>query len=101
NSLGAEKLARMVPTTAQDEVTVYLNLPDADTTAARKDAVGQYFSACGVDAARLKIKLGDNPEVSTPSAIGLRGQAKIEAADAAITTSGGGSESADQAKTMK
>jgi hypothetical protein len=78
NSLGAAKLARLVPDQAGDEVNVYLDVADNDLTVSRKDAVASYLRACGVDDGRMKLTLGGNPNLSYPSAPGLANLPKTE-----------------------
>jgi hypothetical protein len=71
NSLGAAKLARVVPDEADTMVRLYLDIPDNDMTAPRKEAVSGYLRACGVDDAHLALALGPNPNLTTPSAPSL------------------------------
>ncbi len=78
NSLGEQKLAMLVPDDLKADTLVYLNLPDGDVTATRKEAVGEYLKKLGVEPARVKIEMGINPDNSTPAAAGLARLPKTE-----------------------
>jgi len=71
NSLGAAKLARVVPDEADTTVRLYLDIADNELSAPRKEAVSGYLRACGVDDAHLTLAVGPNPNLTTPSAPSL------------------------------
>src|SRR4051812_30050017 len=79
NSLGQEKLAKIVPDELEDDTVVYLNLPEtAEKTAARRDDVMAYLKSLGVSEEHAKINLGTNPELAHPAEEGLTRLAKTE-----------------------
>jgi hypothetical protein len=78
NSLGAAKLARLVPDEADAVVHLYLDVPDNELATSRKEAVVTYLHACGVDDARLKLAIGPNPNLNTPAAPGLSSLSKTD-----------------------
>jgi len=79
NSLGQEKLAKIVPDELEDDTVVYLNLPEtAEKTAARRDDVMAYLKSLGVSEEHAKINLGTNPELTHPAEEGLTRLAKTE-----------------------
>src|SRR5262245_14248467 len=85
NSLGAAKLARVVPDEADTMVRLYLDLPDNELTAPRKEAVSAYLRACGVDDAHLALGMGPNPNLTAPSAPSLEHMDRVDTG----TTAGG------------
>lgn len=87
NSLGTEKLCRMVPDDLTDDLVVNLNLPANDLTSARKDAVMAYLKTCGMDASHVKIHDGANMDVTHPVAYDLARMNKTESGDAAGASS--------------
>ena len=89
NSLGSEKLARMVPENQQDNLVVYLNVPGDASLAARRDAVTNYLGMCGLEASRLKIEVGSNPNLTTPSAYGMERMIKTESTGESSGSSAG------------
>jgi hypothetical protein len=93
NSLGAAKLARIVPDDDQAIVHLYLDVPDNEMTAARKDAVTGYLKACGVEDGRLMLALGPNPNVSEPAAPGLSYLPRTDTATATPSSTGTGASS--------
>jgi hypothetical protein len=86
NSLGVEKLWRMIPDDNAADMTVYLNLPDDSMAAARKADVLAYLGEAGMDSAHLKVQSGPNPANPSPAQQGMLDLAKLDA--------GGGSSSA-------
>lgn len=96
NSLGTQKLARMVPTEPTGSVVVYLSAAADDMTTARRDAVTAYMGACGVDASRLRLENGSNPNSASPAAEGLLNIGKTDTA-----TGGGGDAPSAAASIMK
>ena len=94
NSLGTEKLTRMVPE-AGDDLTVYLNIPADELQTARHDAVAAYLATCGVETAHLKIENGPNPHSIGDAADAIANYHKTENSDdAGGASSGGGASSA-------
>lgn len=94
NSLGLEKLDRLIPDEPDAQVVVYLNLSStSDLSPARKDDVVAYLGECGIDATRVKVENGNNPETASPAAAGLSQLSKTE--------SGGETAAADSKVTMK
>lgn len=85
---GSAKLAALIPPTADDDVTVYVNVPNNKLTDARKDAVAKYFADAGVAASHVTVELGANPNQHNPTNVGLRGLEKLESADPQADTSG-------------
>jgi hypothetical protein len=79
NSLGEDKLDRMVFDDAQETVVVYLSLAPGDASNdARTQAVTEYLKERGIDPSRVKVETGTNPATSTPAATGLARMAKTE-----------------------
>jgi hypothetical protein len=95
NSLGVEKLWRMIPDDGAADMTVYLNLPDDSMSAARKADVLAYLNETGMDSAHVKIQAGANPATHSPAQQGLLDLAKLDAAsgDQSTSSSSGGSSS--------
>jgi hypothetical protein len=87
NSLGVEKLWRMIPDDNAADMTVYLNCPDDSMAAARKADVLAYLNETGVDAAHIKIQAGVNPATHSPAQQGMLDLAKLDAATAASSSS--------------
>jgi len=63
SDLGKDKLYRIAEArhVTIAAVPVYLNLPGADATAERKDAVVAYLQAAGLPDDRIVLKVGPNP----------------------------------------
>lgn len=85
---GACKLNALVPADADDDVTVYVNVPSNKLTDARKDAVAKYFADAGVTASHVTVELGSNPNQHNPAGVGLRGLDKLDSANPTADTSG-------------
>jgi hypothetical protein len=83
NSLGAAKLARLVPDDSGAAVNVHLDLSDDELAAQRKEAVATYMRACGVEDAQLKLAMGPNPNLTAASATGLARLSRTESTGAA------------------
>lgn len=87
NSLGLEKLDRMIPDEPNTELVVYLNLADSPLSTARKDDVVAYLEEAGLDADLIKIENGVNPDSTSPTAPGLSQLAKTESEVGSTSTS--------------
>lgn len=85
---GMKKLEVLMPSTADDDVTVYVNVPSNKLTDARRDAVAKYYADAGVSSAHIAVELGANPNQHNPAGVGMAGLAKQAAADPAADTSG-------------
>lgn len=64
NSLGTEKLARMLPENRDAGLTVYLDVPEGNEANSRRDAVIAYLKNCGVAESGIKLAFGPNPNLT-------------------------------------
>jgi hypothetical protein len=87
NSLGAEKLARLVPNSADSDVNVYVDVPKNEMASARQEDVMVYLRAAGVEAAHIKLHDGANAMAASPAADGLSRMSKVETGGASGTSS--------------
>jgi hypothetical protein len=86
NSAGSKKLSRMVPVSHEDSLVVYLNVPSDQRMTPRRTAVTDYLSTCGVEASRVRIEAGGNPNVTALTAPALARMTKLETEPAGETT---------------
>jgi hypothetical protein len=91
NSLGCEKLDRMIPDDADADITVYVNLTDSDISSARKTDVIAYLGEWGIASSHVKVVAGENPDNSTPSEEQILNLTKADTGEAGGSSSGGSS----------
>ena len=71
NSLGKDKLNRMVKGTPTSQpVVVYMNMPH-DSATARQTAVAAYLKDSGLKESDVQVFEGSNPNLTTPTAYNL------------------------------
>lgn len=78
NSLGTEKLTRLVPEESGEEVTVNLDLKAGDLANSRRDAVVGFLKNAGVAESSIKVKIGPNDGATHPAAEQISRMSKTE-----------------------
>lgn len=100
NSLGTEKLTRLVPDEAGDPVKVNLDVLPGDLANQRRDAVIGFLKNAGVAESNITLKIGGNDDAKHPAAEQLANLNKTETGEAAGGSTAGGSESAGGTPTV-
>lgn len=94
NSLGTEKLTRMLPSDMTGSMKVCLDLPEGEQTNSRRDAVIAYLKNCGLAESNITLSIGENKDLTHPAAEQLTRLNKTEtggtatSSDAASTSGG-------------
>jgi hypothetical protein len=91
NSLGCEKLDRMIPDDPDADITVYVNLTDSDIATARKTDVIAYLGEWGIPSSHVKIETGENPDNRVASEEQILNLPKADTGEAAGGSSSGSS----------
>ena len=79
NSLGRSKLHLMTQDKpATEPLAVYLNTSNDPLAHERETAIGKYLQEHGLTASDMQIKMGANPNATSPAAAGLMRYSKTE-----------------------
>lgn len=95
NSLGTEKLTRLVPDEAGNSVKVNLDVLAGDVANQRRDAVIGFLKNAGVAEADITVKIGGNDDVKHPAAEQLRNLPKTETGSVGGAAPGGAASAGD------